>query len=103
MDYLKRILFFILFAVHIPGGMLAAGLSDVDTVRLDEVIVTGFVPKVNLRSLPMSISVVSDRQIRDRLQSSVLTVLTEEVPGLRSAGLNRRTSAVHGSDGASAG
>ncbi len=82
MDYLKRILFFILFAVHIPGGMLAAGLSDLDTVRLDEVIITGSIPKVNLRSLPMSISVVSDRQIRERLQSSVLTVLTEEVPGL---------------------
>ena len=31
-----------------------------DTIVLDEVIVTGSMPKVNLRNLPMSISVVSE-------------------------------------------
>ena len=53
-----------------------------DTVRLDEVIVTGSMPKVNLRNLPMSISVVSGTQIEERLQPSLLPLLTEEVPGL---------------------
>ncbi|RNC65553.1 TonB-dependent siderophore receptor [Proteiniphilum sp. X52] len=53
-----------------------------DTVRLDEVIVTGTMPKVNLRNLPMSISVISGRQIDERIQPSLLPLLTEEVPGL---------------------
>lgn len=53
-----------------------------DTVRLDELIVTGSMPKVNLRNLPMSISVISAKQIEDRMQPNILPLLTEEVPGL---------------------
>lgn len=53
-----------------------------DTIRLDEVIVTGTMPKVNLRNLPMSISVVSGRQIEERMQPSILPLLSEDVPGL---------------------
>lgn len=53
-----------------------------DTVRLDEVIVTGTMPKVNLRNVPMSITVVSEKQIQNRLESSLLPLLNEEVPGL---------------------
>lgn len=53
-----------------------------DSIRLDEVVVTGTMPKVNLRSVPMSISVVTERQIQNRLEPSLLPLLTEEVPGL---------------------
>lgn len=53
-----------------------------DTIRLDEVIVTGSMPKVNLRNLPMSISVVSESQIEARKDHSLLPLLNEEVPGL---------------------
>ena len=53
-----------------------------DSIRLDEVIVTGTMPKVNLRNVPMSISIVGERQIQMRLEPSLLPLLTEEVPGL---------------------
>jgi iron complex outermembrane receptor protein len=53
-----------------------------DTVRLDEVIVTGTMPKVNLRNVPMSITVISEEKIAERMQPSLLPLLTEEVPGL---------------------
>ncbi|NLD23292.1 MAG: TonB-dependent receptor plug domain-containing protein, partial [Bacteroidales bacterium] len=53
-----------------------------DTIRLDEVIVTGSMPKVNLRNLPMSISVVTESQIEARKDNSLLPLLNEEVPGL---------------------
>jgi len=43
-----------------------------DTIRLDEVIVTGTMPKVNLRNLPMSISVISGELIDERMQPSLL-------------------------------
>lgn len=63
-----------------PGNEPDEELND--TVRLDEIIVTGTMPKVNLRNLPMSISVISGRQIDERIQPSLLPLLTEEVPGL---------------------
>ena len=53
-----------------------------DSIRLEEVIVTGTLPKVNLRNVPMSISIVTERQIQNRLEPSLLPLLTEEVPGL---------------------
>jgi iron complex outermembrane receptor protein len=60
--------------------MQQASLND--TIRLDEVIVTGTMPKVNLRNLPMSITVISGNTIEGRMQPSLLPLLTEEVPGL---------------------
>ena len=56
------------------------GLND--TVRLDEVVVTGSMPKVNLRNVPMSISVIFENKITERMQPSLLPLITEEVPGL---------------------
>lgn len=56
--------------------------TEADTVRLDELIVTGTMPRVNLRSVPMSVSVVSRQAIEQRLEPSLLPMLTEEVPGL---------------------
>ena len=53
-----------------------------DSIRLEEVVVTGTQPKVNLRNVPMSISIVGERQIQNRLEPSLLPLLTEEVPGL---------------------
>lgn len=53
-----------------------------DTIRLDEVVVTGTMPKVNLRNVPMSITVISEERIAERMQPSLLPLLTEEVPGL---------------------
>lgn len=63
-----------------PGNEPDEELND--TVRLDEIIVTGTMPKVNLRNLPMSISVISGNKIEERIQPNILPLLTEEVPGL---------------------
>jgi iron complex outermembrane receptor protein len=53
-----------------------------DSVRLDEIIVTGNMSKVNLQNAPMSISVISKNQIDAHKQPSLLPILSEEVPGL---------------------
>ena len=82
MDSLNRIFYFLVIASIFSSAIKAADIRRIDTIRLDEVIVTGSIPKVNLRSLPMSISVVGERKIEERLQNSVLPLLTEEVPGL---------------------
>ncbi|HUI32136.1 MAG TPA: TonB-dependent receptor, partial [Dysgonamonadaceae bacterium] len=53
-----------------------------DSIQLDEVIVTGTSRSISIRHLPMSISVVNNKEIRSRLETSLLPLLTEEVPGL---------------------
>lgn len=82
---MKRLLI-LLYLYSIGTVLLWASDSVIenvnDTVRLDEVIVTGTMPKVNLRNIPMSISIVTGNQIEKRMQPSILPLLTEEVPGL---------------------
>lgn len=57
-------------------------LSIKDSIQLDEVIVTGSSQSISIRHLPMSISVVGNKEIKGRLETSLLPLLTEEVPGL---------------------
>jgi iron complex outermembrane receptor protein len=53
-----------------------------DSIQLDEVIVTGTSRTISIRHLPMSISVVNNKEIKSRLTTSLLPLLSEEVPGL---------------------
>ncbi|MDR1583935.1 MAG: TonB-dependent receptor, partial [Prevotellaceae bacterium] len=53
-----------------------------DSVQLDEVVVTGSRTEINLRNLPMSVTVVGSKTIENRLEQSLLPIITEEVPGL---------------------
>ena len=53
-----------------------------DSVQLGDVIVTGSRVATSLRSLPLSVSVVSGKAIERRLEQSLLPTITEEVPGL---------------------
>jgi Outer membrane cobalamin receptor protein len=71
-----------LLAIHPLLADNAQPMDLKDSIRLDEVIVTGTMPKVNLRNVPMSVSVISGKQIEERMQPSLLPLLTEEVPGL---------------------
>jgi iron complex outermembrane receptor protein len=61
-----------------------AGFARVidDSVQLGEIIVTGSRTETNLRNLPMSVTVVGNKTIENRLEQSLLPVITEEVPGL---------------------
>ena len=57
-------------------------LSVKDSIQLDEVIVTGTSRTISIRHLPMSISVINNKEIKSRLETSLLPLLSEEVPGL---------------------
>lgn len=71
-----------------------------DSIKLNEVVVTGSMPSVNLKNIPMSITVINQQQIKDRLEPSLLPMLTEEVPGLF---ITQRGVAGYGVSGGSAG
>ena len=53
-----------------------------DTIHLEEVVVTATMNKVNLRNVPMSVSIVSAAEIESQLYASPGPLLAEEVPGL---------------------
>lgn len=53
-----------------------------DTLSIPEVVVTGTRNAVDVRHLPMNVSVINQSQIEKRYEQSLLPVLTEQVPGL---------------------
>lgn len=51
-----------------------------DSIHLNEVIVTGSMTEVNRRYLPMTISVINSDNIENRYNSSIMPLLSEEIP-----------------------
>jgi iron complex outermembrane receptor protein len=51
-------------------------------IYMNEVIVTGTKTETDVRNLPMSISVITDKQIIERQSQSVIPILNELFPGL---------------------
>lgn len=82
MDFIKGVLIvaFLFFCNFFKAENLETVAAD--TVKLNEVIVTGFKSKVNLNTVPMSVSVVEKDKIKQRYEPSILPLLTEEIPGL---------------------
>lgn len=71
----------ILFAsLFFSASVWSQGIKD--SLFLPEVVVTGTRNAVDVRHLPMSVSVVGRGQIEKRYEQSLLPVLTEQVPGL---------------------
>lgn len=62
--------------------VVKAGDEKIDTIRIEEVVVTGSPVKVNRNNVPMAVSVVDRRQIQESVESSLLPVLNGRVPGL---------------------
>ena len=65
----------------------AIGISQnranvVDTVKIDEIIVTGTHVGVSRNSVPMAVSVIDRLQIEESDESALLPVLNGKVPGL---------------------
>ena len=73
-------LLFIIFA----GLDVIAQVKNIakDTLRIEEVVVTGSPVKINRDNVPMSVSVVSQAQLSESSESAVLPVLSGQVPGL---------------------
>lgn len=78
--FLKSILFLLIF----PGVAATLKAQDMyeDTIRIEEVVVTGSPVKVNRDNVPMSVSVVSSAQINESSESALLPILSGRVPGL---------------------
>ncbi len=82
----KRLYIMILTALSVQVGMAQAQICDTlnmgKTHEIDEVVVTGTRNETDVRHLSQTVTVVDRSKIDRSLQSSLLPVLTEQVPGL---------------------
>jgi len=78
-----KLIFFVLLFISSGLTSLTQGQDLTrDTLRIDEVVVTGTPVKINRNNVPMSVSVVSQAQLKESSESAVLPVLSGQVPGL---------------------
>ncbi len=71
------------FLSLMPGALSAQQTQPVeDTTTIDEIVVTGTKTNVNRHNVPMTISVVTQKQIEESSESALLPVLSEQVPGV---------------------
>lgn len=82
----RRLYIMILTALSVQVGMAQAQICDTlnmgKTHEIDEVVVTGTRNETDVRHLSQTVTVVDRSKIDRSLQSSLLPVLTEQVPGL---------------------
>ena len=81
---MKNIVLKVLFIFILCSGAKSV-IAQTDTTqihRLDEVVVTGARYESDVRHLPLTVSVVGRNQIENSPSSSVLPVLTKQVPGM---------------------
>jgi outer membrane cobalamin receptor len=71
-----------LWAAFFSPGRSAGQFEITDTVKIEEVVVTGSPVKVNRNNVPMSVSVVDRAQIESSDESALLPILNGKVPGL---------------------
>ncbi|SHF94173.1 iron complex outermembrane recepter protein [Mariniphaga anaerophila] len=79
--YLIAISFLIQLFIPV-AGMAQASFNIADTIKIEEVVVTGTPVKVNRNSVPMAVSVIDRAQIEETDESALLPVLNGKVPGL---------------------
>ena len=56
--------------------------SRMDSLSINDIVVTGTRNQTDIRYLPLTISTVNRSQIENRYEQSLLPLLTEQVPGL---------------------
>ncbi|MGL4851504.1 MAG: TonB-dependent receptor plug domain-containing protein, partial [Phocaeicola sp.] len=69
-------------SVEHPSKAIKEETLHKDSLYLPEVVVTGSRNAVDVRHLPMSVTVINSQQIKKRYEQSLLPLLTEQVPGL---------------------
>jgi iron complex outermembrane receptor protein len=65
-----------------PVSALAQLQPTEDTTTIDEILVTGTKTNVNRHNVPLTMSVVTAKQIEESSESALLPVLSEQVPGV---------------------
>ena len=78
---MKRLIISLMIAA-VATAFGSAIYAQSDTLKLDEVVVTGSRSATDVRQLPFTVSVVERERLTETRQTSVLPTLMQEVPGL---------------------
>lgn len=78
----RIILSLLLVANSIISNAQMSYYSVNDTVDIDEVVITGSKISVNRNQIPLTISVIQSRAIEESTESSLLPILSNQVPGV---------------------
>ena len=74
---MKRIMTIITLA-----AMTASAFAQTDSLQMQEVVVTGTRNAVDVRHLPMTVTVINRETLTEQLQTNVLPTAMQQVPGL---------------------
>jgi outer membrane cobalamin receptor len=80
MKHLYRLLF--LFTLILTFSPVIAQQTLKDTVLFDEMIITGTKNSVSRNNVPLTVSVITQKQIEESSESALLPVLSSQVPGV---------------------
>lgn len=72
----------LVLSVGVTAQIKKSAKDTTVSLSISEIVVTGTRNEVDVRHLPMSVSVISKQQIEKRYEQSLLPLLTELVPGL---------------------
>jgi outer membrane receptor protein involved in Fe transport len=82
MNIFKNLLYVAFMMQLVMPAQAEIRSNPIDTVKVEEIVVTGSHIKVNRNNIPMAVSVVGRRQIEESNESALLPVLNGRVPGL---------------------
>jgi outer membrane cobalamin receptor len=74
-------LFFLALIIHPTVGKAQASFNLMDTIKIEEVVVTGTPVRVNRNNVPMAVSVINRAQIEETDESALLPVLERQGAG----------------------
>ena len=78
----RLVIVFLLFAGFVSLTNAQSHSETVDTLQLSEVVVTGTRNAIDVRHLPMTVTVINRETIEAQHQTNVLPLVMQEVPGL---------------------
>ena len=78
-----NLIYILLFLVYFGfTNSLSAQDMYKDTLRIEEIVVTGSPVKINRDNIPMSVSVLTSSEIDESSESAILPILSGRIPGL---------------------
>lgn len=78
---MKKIVLLTVLSLFVSSIGYAQDLSK-DTLYIDEVVVTGTKVEVSRKNVPLTISVISGKEIEESNETALLPILSERVPGV---------------------
>lgn len=78
---MKRLAITGILAAFVTFTLFSQNITK-DTIQLDEVVVTGSKTEVTRNNVPLTISVINKTELENSNESSLLPIISEQVPGL---------------------